>query len=96
MEPEPPFMPGAGVGSGASDFRSRSRSKKYNDQMKDCYYFRAGASGCDSLFLVDFCPESLLEVLLCALERLVVLEGVQVGQHAHDPGESMHLDNKKQ
>jgi hypothetical protein len=42
-------------------------------------------------FLVDFSPEPLLEVLLGPLERLVVLEGVKVGKHAHDPGEAVHL-----
>ncbi len=42
-------------------------------------------------FLVDFSPEPLLEVLLGPLERLVVLECVQVGEHAHDPGEAVHL-----
>jgi hypothetical protein len=46
-------------------------------------------------FLVDFSPEPLLEVLLGPLERLVVLEGVQVGEHAHDPGEAVHLTNKR-
>jgi hypothetical protein len=48
--------------------------------VKDCWQF-----------LIDFSPEPLLEVLLGPLERLVVLECVQVGEHAHDPGEAVHL-----
>ena len=41
--------------------------------------------------LVHLRPEPLLEVLLGALQRLGVLEGVEVREDAHDPGEAVHL-----
>ena len=41
--------------------------------------------------LVHLRPEPLLEVLLGALQRLSVLEGVEVREDAHDPGEAVHL-----
>ena len=41
--------------------------------------------------LVDFGPEAVLEDLLGLLEALVVLEAVQVRQHAHHLGEPMNL-----
>ena len=43
--------------------------------------------------LVDLSPEAVLEDLLGLLEALVVLEGVQVRQHAHHLGEAVHLQS---
>lgn len=43
------------------------------------------------LTLVDLGPEAVLEDLLGLLEPLVVLEAVQVRQHAHHLGEPMNL-----
>jgi hypothetical protein len=36
----------------------------------------------------------MLEVLLGALERLVVLEGVEVCEDTHNPWEPVHLPNR--
>ncbi len=41
--------------------------------------------------LIDLGPEAVLEDLLGLLEALVVLEAVQVRQHAHHLGEAVHL-----
>ena len=43
--------------------------------------------------LVNFCPKPLLQILLRPLQSFGILEGVQVGEDTHYPGESVHLAN---
>ena len=44
-------------------------------------------------YLINFCPEPLLEPLLCLPLSLGTLDEVQVSEHAHDLGETVHLKN---
>lgn len=43
------------------------------------------------LYLVDFSPESVFETFFGFIERLRVLEGVQMCEHPHDPRETVDL-----
>lgn len=42
-------------------------------------------------YLIHLGPEAVLEVFLGLPQHLVVLEGVQVSEHAHDAREAVHL-----
>lgn len=44
-----------------------------------------------SSYRVDFCPEPMLQSLLGLLELLVMLEGVEMGENAHDFREAVYL-----
>ena len=43
--------------------------------------------------LVYLCPETLLELLLGFLQGLVFLHHVQMGENAHHPRKSVHLQD---
>ena len=44
-------------------------------------------------YLIDFCPESLLQLLLCLPQSLCAVEHVKVGEDAHHLGESVRLED---
>lgn len=45
------------------------------------------------IYLVNFCPKPVFELLLGLPQSFVGLEWIQVSQHTHDPRETVHLTN---
>lgn len=43
------------------------------------------------VYLVHLSPEAMFEVFLCLSQSLVVLECIQMSQHAHDTRETVYL-----